>query len=262
MKGVNLLACFLLVAAFFLDGFVSVKIEVEHLPEKCGFASCPAVDNSKLNVHLVPHTHDDVGWLKTVDQYYYGANNTIWKAGVQYILDSVVQALVRNKERKFIYVETAFFSKWWLEQDVATQEIVQELVRTGQLEFISGGWCMNDEATTHYSSIIDQMTLGLRFLNDTFGHCATPRVAWQIDPFGHSREQANLFAQMNYDGLFFSRIDFQDRTFRETRKTMEHIWHGSDDLGTSADLFTSVISPGYGKSSHLKCTLFYDCIYL
>lgn len=26
-----------------------------------------------LNVHLISHTHDDVGWLKTIDQYYYGS---------------------------------------------------------------------------------------------------------------------------------------------------------------------------------------------
>ena len=28
-------------------------------------------------VHIVPHSHNDVGWLKTVDQYFYGEKNSI-----------------------------------------------------------------------------------------------------------------------------------------------------------------------------------------
>lgn len=34
--------------------------------------SCHATEPNLLNVHLVPHTHNDVGWLKNVDQYFYG----------------------------------------------------------------------------------------------------------------------------------------------------------------------------------------------
>ena len=37
---------------------------------------------------------------------------------------------------------------------------VRTLVKNKQLEFVNAGWCMNDEAGTHYNAIIDQMSLG------------------------------------------------------------------------------------------------------
>ena len=38
---------------------------------------------------------------------------------------------------------------------------VRGLVSDGRLEFIGGGWSMNDEAAAHYNAIIDNMALGL-----------------------------------------------------------------------------------------------------
>ena len=35
-----------------------------------------------------------------------------------------------------------------------------KLTCLGQLEFIGGGWSMNDEGAAHYAAIVDQMSLG------------------------------------------------------------------------------------------------------
>jgi len=136
-------------------------------------------------------------------------------------------------------VETAFFWRWWSEQDQQIRELVTELVNSGQLEFISGGWCMNDEATAHYVAIIDQMSFGMKKLKDTFGNCGIPRAAWQIDPFGHSKEQADLFMNMGMDGLLFGRLDYREKNQRFENKTAEMVWLTSK--GNENKLFTSIL---------------------
>uniref|UniRef100_A0A1I8J3I0 Alpha-mannosidase n=1 Tax=Macrostomum lignano TaxID=282301 RepID=A0A1I8J3I0_9PLAT len=184
----------------------------------CGYNACPKPVPGRYNVHLVPHTHDDVGWLRTVDQYYYYE--------VQFIIDTVIEELLDNPERKFTYVK--------------------QLVKNGQLQFALGGWCMDDEATTHYVDIIDQHTQGLRFLNDTFGDCGRPRVAWQVDPFGHSKEHTAMLAQMGFDGLYYGRIDYQDQALRRKTRRMEMVWQASQDIGSPrADLFSGKLYDGY-----------------
>ncbi|UXI16369.1 Mite allergen Der p7 [Sarcoptes scabiei] len=246
---------YLLLILFRIDLILSVRIELENLPINCGYSKCPTLDSRKINVHLIPHTHDDVGWLKTVDQYYYGSRNEIQNAGVQYILDTVVEELIMNKDRRFIYVETAFFWKWWLEQDNRTRSIVNELVQSGQLEFVNGGWSMPDEACTHYNSLIDQSTLGLKRLNQAFGECGRPKVTWQIDPFGHSKELASLYAQMGYDAIYFAREDYQDRYKRQSSRELEHVWISSADLGNHSNIFAGMMQMGYGPPRYLDWDL-------
>jgi alpha-mannosidase len=202
----------------------------------------------KLNVHLVPHTHDDVGWLKTVDQYYVGSNNSIQGACVQNVLDSLVPALLADKNRKFVYVEQAFFQRWWRNQNEAVQSTVKEFVRSGQLELINGGWCMHDEASPHYIDMIDQITLGHKFIKQQFN--VTPRIGWQIDPFGHSAVQAYLLsAEVGFDSLFFGRIDYQDRAKRKGEKSLEVVWQGSKSLGSSAQIFAGAFPENYEPPS-------------
>lgn len=202
------------------------------------------ISPNKINVHFVAHTHDDVGWLKTVDQYYIGSNNSIAVANVQFILDTVMDKLEENPDRKFIYVEQAFFQRWWKEQGPKRRAFVHRLVQSGQLEFINGGWCMHDEATTLYIDMIDQTALGHRYILEQFGK--RPRVAWQLDPFGHSAVQAYLLsAEAGFDGLFFSRADFNDKIKRLETRTMEFVWRGSKSLGASSEVFAGLMHHHY-----------------
>ena len=66
-----------------------------------------------ITVHLISHTHDDVGWLKTVDEYFTGYDNDIAQAGVHLIIETMIDELINDPNKRFTYVEMKFFSMWW-----------------------------------------------------------------------------------------------------------------------------------------------------
>ncbi|GHP04865.1 hypothetical protein PPROV_000361700 [Pycnococcus provasolii] len=181
------------------------------------------VSASTLNVHVVPHTHDDVGWLKTVDQYYKGLRNDIQNCRVELILDTVVRELSLDANKTFVYVEMAFFTMWWRDQSDATKQLVKQLVQNKQLAFANGGYCMHDEAAPDYVAMLDQTAVGHRFLRQEFDY--TPSVGWQVDPFGHSHTQATLLTRgVGFDAWYFGREDYGDLLRRKLAQELEFGW--------------------------------------
>jgi alpha-mannosidase len=106
--------------------------------------------------------------------------------GVEAILDTVVQQLLDNPDRTFVYADLAFYIKWWQELHEDTKAVVRSLVQQGRFEFTNGGIVQHDEATSHYSGMVDQMSLGMRFLQAEFG--VTPKIAWQVRATASSRK--------------------------------------------------------------------------
>ncbi|XP_063836494.1 lysosomal alpha-mannosidase-like [Ostrinia nubilalis] len=183
----------------------------------------------------------DAGWVKTFDEYYYGTRTTVSSANVQLIFHSVLSELLHDKRRKFTFSESAYFWRWWKEQRPLTRATFRSLVQEGRVEFAGGGWVQNDEAAVDYLQLIDQYTWGLRKLNDTLGICGKPKAAWQIDTYGHTREQASLLAQMGFDGLFIGRVDHKEREAMIEEDRMEFMWRGSDVLGKMSDIMTHTL---------------------
>jgi hypothetical protein len=73
-----------------------------------------------------------------------------------------------------------------------------------------------------------------------------PRIAWQIDPFGHSKLTPSLFKLMGYDALVINRIHHRFKGSLRNSRDMEFFWNGSQ-TGCEPDcsMFTHVLYNHY-----------------
>jgi len=225
--------------------------EIAVLTEHCAFdvyAKAPLTNKtfqlnapSCVEAHIVPHSHDDVGWLLTPQRYYDGCRSP--GGGVRGILDTVMQALEQNPNRTYNQVESYFFNRWWQEQDAAMKAKVKGFVQSGQLTFINGGWSMHDEACVHQESAISNMEVGARFLKEELG--VELNIGWHIDPFGHASATPRYMAEMGFDAFFFWRTDYEQREYMIQTKELESVWRNSRSLGDKTLMFTSIMPDNY-----------------
>jgi len=208
--------------------------------------SAEAKSENDVTVHIIPHTHDDAGWLWTLEQYYTGTG----KVSVKDILDNFVDSLSHNVERTFTYVEMAFFIKWYKTQTEITKKKVKALISQKRFEFINGGYVMHDEAATYYQHSIDQMRLGLLFLKQEFDF--VPEVAWFIDPFGHSASNAYALAKMGFKKIVLVRIDSKDKEARKAQKTLEFYWVPFGQIDNNTRIFTHVTHDHYNPPGGME----------
>ena len=195
--------------------------------------------SKELLVHVICHTHDDPGWLKTFQGYYNDA--------VKNILDNMVVSLSAKKERKFSYVEMSFFKKWYDKQSDQIKQKVKEFISEGRLEIINGGWVLHDEAATYYKHLINNMRIGLKFLKEEFNYI--PRIGWFIDPFGHSSANSHILSLMNYKQIVLTRIDYLEKKYRIDNHNLEFVY---DPFGLEQKIFTHISYKHYNPRNTLN----------
>lgn len=185
-------------------------------------------DNTeKLQVFVVPHTHNDPGWIKTFVSYYQQQTRSIF--------ENMVEQLELKKEMKLIYAEMSFFSLWWDEISPEKRKRVKALIEKGQLEIVTGGWVMNDEANAHYFAIIDQLIEGHLWLNGTLG--VKPQASWSIDPFGLSPTMAYILKKMGFKDMLIQRVHYSIKKHLAKSKELEFMWRQEWDNTGRTDIF-------------------------
>ncbi|KAM8861457.1 alpha-mannosidase 2x isoform 2-T2 [Synchiropus picturatus] len=184
-------------------------------------------NNEPLQVFVVPHSHNDPGWIKTFDKYFLEQT--------QHILNNMVVKLSEDSRRKFIWSEISFLSKWWETADKQKRETVRKLIQAGQLEIATGGWVMTDEANVHYFAMIDQLIEGHQWVERNLG--VIPRSGWAVDPFGHSATMPYLLKRANLTSMLIQRVHYSIKKHFASTRSLEFMWRQAWDSGSSSDIF-------------------------
>ncbi|XP_060567946.1 alpha-mannosidase 2-like [Ruditapes philippinarum] len=203
-----------------------------------------------LHVIVMPHSHQDPGWLETLDSYF--------SMSTQPTLDLMIEKLTTNPTWSFIWTEVGLLQMWWTKATNKQKSLFKSLVQRGQLELVYGAWIMTDESVAHYGAMLDQLTEGQLWLKHNLN--VTVENSWAIDPFGHSSTMPYLLGQSGIQNMVIQRVHYAVKRHFAEQKDFEFIWRQNwDDTGTT-DIFCHMmpfmlygIPYSCGPNRHVCC---------
>eukprot|EP00854_Cymbomonas_tetramitiformis_P017272 gene17272-20554_t len=159
--------------------------------------------SGQLTIHLVPHSHCDLGYKKTIDGYYQS------EVALDY-RPSLLACDIKASAMPFAYrLVLCWLHTWMLDKRVPSslKSNMQRLVASGMVEVVDGGWSMHDDAITLVDQQLQNLRHGHAALLEHFGPDALPRHGWHIDPFGPTVMDATLYAFGGYEGVVLNRMN-------------------------------------------------------
>ena len=133
----------------------------------------------------------------------------------------------------------ALLYQWVEEFEPALFARIRSLVRAGRWHVIGGWYLQPDCNLPSGESFVRQVTVGLRYFREKFG--VRPRVAFNVDPFGHTRGLVQVLKQAGYVGYLFCRPDAQHLPLASD----DFVWVGYDGSTVLAHR-----APGHYNSEH------------
>ena len=195
-----------------------------------------------INIHIIPHTHMDPGWLKKPEEYYIDES-------IANIFYTVLNELSMKSDRTFVINEIYYFRIWYSELNDEEKMKCKELIKQKRIEFVSGSFTINDEATPLYYNIADQIRIGHQFLLEEFG--IIPKTGWYIDSFGHSAGNAHILAQLNFKYLVLGRMHVNFLDLMKSNQKTEFYWDPFGNNNSNKKILTHVLPLHYGYTFFL-----------
>lgn len=175
----------------------------------------------------MPHSHNDPGWLKTVEGYF--------ALSTKSILTNIVNKLTEHKNMTFIWSEASYMFMWWEEADTEARNKLRVLLDSGRLEITTGGWVMTDEANVDFFSMVDQLVEGHEFMRRELG--VVPSSSWSVDSFGHGGAFPHLLAKSEINNMVIMRIHYAWKEWLARHQNGDFLWKQSwEKDGNSAPL--------------------------